>query len=267
MYNDKKQTVKRSSKRKNSLSYSEDELEDPVQFFASSSLSNQEEIFKLLASFSSLTSLHQNIFISQLVKRLSLEHIHLLFRKLNGLMTVNFLACLPVDVCYLILSFLHFHALHEVMLCCRQWSQLVQGSDFHWKFLFQRHKTAQCKCQRLLVEASKQSTLPHRMILQRHQRLKSNWNEGKYSLISVICRDVGVITTIQFDCDLIVLGTDTGQILAVNPKNGLIMHSFTGHTGGVWALHPQGDCLIAGSTDRTVRIWSIKGRKLLRTLI
>ena len=295
-------TDKRPTNKRKSSQSSEGE-EDPGQFFASSSNSHyQQDIFHLLASFQSLLPLHQNIFISQLVKHLTLEQIHLLFRKLDGLMTVNFLSCLPLDVAVLILSFLDARALVEVMLCCRQWNQLALGSDFVWRYQFLRAKTAQCRCTlECASSASAANTnqssistasyskhnshytnhnnhtshcslpfphpLPHRSLLQRHLRIKSNWNDAKYRLINVICRDVGVITTIQFDYELIVLGTDTGHVLAVNPKNGLIQHSFSGHTGGVWALHYQGDCLITGSTDRTIRIWSIKQRKLLQTLI
>jgi F-box and WD-40 domain protein CDC4 len=41
-------------------------------------------------------------------------------------------------------------------------------------------------------------------------------------------------------------------------KDGAPRCRLDGHEGGVWALQYRGDVLVSGSTDRTVRIWSIE---------
>lgn len=41
-------------------------------------------------------------------------------------------------------------------------------------------------------------------------------------------------------------------------KDGQLRCRLDGHEGGVWALQYKGDVLVSGSTDRTVRVWSIE---------
>jgi WD40 repeat protein len=39
-----------------------------------------------------------------------------------------------------------------------------------------------------------------------------------------------------------------------------------GHEGGVWTAELQGNLLVSGSTDRTVRVWNLSNGDLVSTL-
>ena len=237
----------------------------------------QQEVFSLLSSFRSLFPMQQNCFLSHLIRTLSLDQIHLLLRKLHGLMTVDFIGTLPPEVSLLIMSFLDSDSLYNMLFVSRQWYEITSQSDEIWKYPFLIDKTSQCQCEEMLVAGlhshidnsnimGHPKGISYRSLFRRHMQIQRNWANGKYKLINVVCNDVGVITTIQFDKDKIIFGTDDGHVLLANPKSGQIMMAFTGHTGGVWALQYVGNMLVTGSTDRTIRIWSIRDMRLLYTL-
>lgn len=69
---------------------------------------------------------------------------------------------------------------------------------------------------------------------------------------------LNVITCLQFDDDKIAASSNANQILIYETRSGKLLHTFHGHTGGVWAMKFYGNILASGSTDRTVRIWNIK---------
>lgn len=242
-------------------------IDDEDAFENSNIAEKHQEVLSLLGSFQQLLPAQQNMFLSRITQTLSLDQIHLLFRRLNGLMTVDFVSSLPEDVSCIILSLLDNRSLFNAMRVSRKWNSIVFRNDSIWKSAFLSSKTAQCECKDLLLQSALSSELPYRTLLKRHFQIQNNWINGRYKLINVVCSDVGVITTIQFDREKIILGTDDGHVLLASPKTGLIMHSFAGHTGGVWALQYVGNLLVTGSTDRTLRIWDIRGKRLLHSLI
>jgi WD40 repeat protein len=51
-----------------------------------------------------------------------------------------------------------------------------------------------------------------------------------------------------------------------NTKMTHRMQSFVGHGGPVWCLDFNGDTLVSGSYDKTIKVWSIKSSNYLATL-
>lgn len=246
-------------------------VHDPDPFDAletfSSNAEQHTECLTLLHEFRSLNSFQQNAFLSSLVKSLSFKQIHLLLLKLSNLMTVNFIGNSPKEIALLIFSYLDAQTLFEAQLVCKQWHALINDCDFVWKSLFRKIKTEMCCCEKQIPAFGNGDTQPFKAALHRHLSIQRNWRTGNYKQINVVCQDVGVITVIQFDATLIMMGTDDGHVLAANPKNGLVFHSFAGHSGGVWALQYVDNLLVTGSTDRTIRVWNIKTKALIHTLI
>jgi len=56
--------------------------------------------------------------------------------------------------------------------------------------------------------------------------------------------------------DLIIVGASGGHIKAYN-KDGKEIASLIGHTGEVWSIALDGDRLVSGSDDQTMKIWDI----------
>lgn len=225
-------------------------------------------IQSLLGAYERLPPKQQSVFLSSLLKSLALPQIHLLLHGIRQRMNVNFVSVLPFELAVRVFSFLDAESVRSVLGVCSQWNEACSRGNFVWRSLFERYRTERCQCERWAAQrlGKKRSALPYREVLQRHLQVRSNWVAGRYRSVDLLCRDVGVITVVQFDASLLMLGTDDGHVLAVDPQNADILHSFSGHSGGVWALQFVGDLLATGSTDRTIRLWSVEGRCPLRTL-
>jgi len=52
-------------------------------------------------------------------------------------------------------------------------------------------------------------------------------------------------------------GSDDTNINVYDTNTGVMRTTLEGHEGGVWALQYEGNTLVSGSTDRTVRVWDI----------
>lgn len=74
----------------------------------------------------------------------------------------------------------------------------------------------------------------------------------------------GGITSLAFDGDSLVCGTDSGTVRVHDPGGGVVAVP-TPHTGQVLALALDGDLLVSGGMDGTVRTWdAVSGRPLRR---
>jgi F-box and WD-40 domain protein CDC4 len=56
-------------------------------------------------------------------------------------------------------------------------------------------------------------------------------------------------------------GSDDTNINVYDTKTGALRSRLQGHEGGVWALQYEGNTLVSGSTDRSVRVWDIEKGK------
>jgi WD40 repeat protein len=66
------------------------------------------------------------------------------------------------------------------------------------------------------------------------------------------------------DCSQVFVGLHNGNILSIDPENPKEPKVMKGHTDIVTSLvvDPSGTRLVSGSWDRSVRVWSVKKRKL-----
>lgn len=66
-----------------------------------------------------------------------------------------------------------------------------------------------------------------------------------------------VVTSLQFDSDKIITGSDSRNVQIYNVKDGSHRATLKGHDGGVWVIKYTGNTLVSASTDRTLRVWDI----------
>ena len=57
--------------------------------------------------------------------------------------------------------------------------------------------------------------------------------------------------------DLIISGGSNGQLKVYN-RNGVEVASLIGHTGEIWSIALDGDILVSGSDDQTIKLWNLK---------
>ncbi len=57
--------------------------------------------------------------------------------------------------------------------------------------------------------------------------------------------------------DLIISGGSNGHLKVYN-RNGVEVASLIGHTGEIWSIALDGDILVSGSDDQTIKLWNLK---------
>ncbi|KAL2759298.1 hypothetical protein ACRALDRAFT_1047299 [Sodiomyces alcalophilus JCM 7366] len=97
-------------------------------------------------------------------------------------------------------------------------------------------------------------------LYRRHHMIRKSWTSGevKPSHVAFAAHPRNVITSLQFDEDKIITGSDDNLIHVYDTKTGKLRKKLEGHEGGVWALQYVGNVLVSGSTDRSVRVWDIE---------
>lgn len=75
------------------------------------------------------------------------------------------------------------------------------------------------------------------------------------------------MTRLLFDDDKILTASDDTNIHVYDITTGSLRKKLQGHTGAVWAIQYEGDILVSGSTDCSVRIWGIPSRQCLHTFL
>lgn len=88
-------------------------------------------------------------------------------------------------------------------------------------------------------------------------RPQKMWKNIKPRHIAFRAHDQHVITCLQFDGDKIIAGSDNASIRVYDTKSGVLRATLKGHEGGIWGLEYHGNTLVSGSTDRSIRIWDI----------
>jgi F-box and WD-40 domain protein CDC4 len=104
-------------------------------------------------------------------------------------------------------------------------------------------------------------------LYRRHFLIRKSWMNGKVKPghVAFAAHPRHVITCLQFDDDKIITGSDDTLIHVYDTKTGKLRTKLEGHEGGVWALQYEGNTLVSGSTDRSVRVWDkvLDGRPVM----
>lgn len=100
----------------------------------------------------------------------------------------------------------------------------------------------------------------YKSLYRRHHMIRKSWTSGKVkpSHVAFAAHPRNVITSLQFDEDKIITGSDDNLIHVYDTQTGKLRKKLEGHEGGVWALQYVGNTLVSGSTDRSVRVWDIE---------
>ena len=69
------------------------------------------------------------------------------------------------------------------------------------------------------------------------------------------------------DGDTIVSGSGDETVRVWDAKTGQVLHVLEGHSREVASVAMEGDTIVSGSWDKTVRVWSANTGELLHVLI
>ena len=128
----------------------------------------------------------------------------------------------------------------------------------------------------------------------RHRNIELNWRVRPIPQPRVLKgHDDHVITCLQFCNNRVVSGSDDNTLKVWSATTGKVrfvfiivygsilcsihiiscvlcslqcLRTLVGHTGGVWSSQMQGNVIVSGSTDRTLKVWNAESGQCLHTL-
>ena len=134
----------------------------------------------------------------------------------------------------------------------------------YWRILCEDNLLWREKCreQQLELDSVLSSRLSRRSHwkanFMRQHRVETNWRKVAKSPQVLKGHEDHVITCLQFNGDIIVSGSDDNTLRVWSAASGKCLRTLVGHGGGVWSSQMSGDVIVSGSTDRTLKVWNAK---------
>lgn len=251
------------------------------------SQSTLQKMAMVSRSFRELPSGLHRFQLFDLFKACDRSTLSAMFQELEPALRCDILSRLPAEIAGIVLSHLDYKDLCASAQVCKSWSHLLRTNDQVWRNLLEADgyqitpsdvsllegNSDKCRGKKTSVET--QNGVPgssdnhneksYKALYSRRMVRKNNWFNPRAQprRIQIPCRDQEVITCLEFDEDRIIAGSDGNQQISVyDTRSGALLHSFTDHEGGVWALKCVGkNTLVSGSTDHTVRVWNVNKNK------
>ncbi|KAJ3319967.1 SCF ubiquitin ligase complex subunit cdc4 [Boothiomyces sp. JEL0866] len=229
-----------------------------------SDFSPEPEIHNFINIYNLLNANQKSTALIEILKQSSITTLQKISCTILPLLKCNFLGKLPTELGYKILEYLDIRSIVRCMQVCKSWKVLIDGEvadQAIWK-------------KRILLEGfakeiqlnpayiteflnGSQNVNMYKEFYKHHHLTRQNWLLGRYRKVSFPGHGRHVVTSLQFDGDNIISGSDDHTIHIYDTKTGLLVKKLEGHAGGVWALQYWKSTLVSGSTDRTVRVWDM----------
>jgi len=195
---------------------------------------------------------------------------HLIKPKLR----TDVISLLPYEIVFQILSYLPTPSLLRAACVSKKWNLRCQD-DLLWRRMCLMEKVNTTISPSIdPMTGNNRSTVVNlrnlrehqacsvsaRQFYRRHYITQHNWSMSSPVLHSFLSPASGVITSMQFNEDVIVAGLDVrgvGTIHVFGTSSGKWLRTLTGHEGGVWCLQFKGDLLVSGGCDRDIRVWNL----------
>lgn len=244
----------------------------------------QAQLASLLSTFERLPAPMHRYAMFRLLKACDRNTLSALFAMVEQSLEFDVLSALPIELRSLVLQNLDVRSVVAAAQVCRQWYDHIDQDEKLWRRLLATEQLnasatdfARARAEgwgytnwtrahtKALVSPTNAYGVPvnvYKAVFRRLSLIHQNWMRPdivprKYEIQSP---DREVITCLDFDEDYIIASTEGKRHLNVYAtQTGVLLHEFTAHDGGVWALKRVGkDTIVSGSTDHTVRVWSLQ---------
>ncbi|GMM50784.1 SCF ubiquitin ligase complex subunit [Starmerella bacillaris] len=241
------------------------------------------QIKDLVHTFEQLPQPLHRYALFQLLKGCDRNTLSSLFSIVEQSLEFDILSQMPAEIRSMVLQHLDTQSVVSATQVCKLWYHHIDENEKLWKRLlvseqlkptdsdFQRARDEGWGYTGWTTQNSKATSCPtniygipvniYKAVYRRLSLIHQNWMRPdvvprSYEIQSP---DREVITCLDFDEDYIIASTEGKRHLNVyNTQTGELLHEFTSHDGGVWALkRVSKDIIVSGSTDHTVRVWSL----------
>lgn len=244
----------------------------------------------LIGAFEQLPAAMHRYVLYKMFKRCDRATLSLMSNLAQSALRCDMIRLLPRELTDKIFSYLDSESLLAVSLVSKTWYHIVEGNEAVWRNLMALSQleltprdefratyeawgysgwTEDCTLNGMdynmpvpppALNAMGRPVNKYKAIYRRKLLIARNWMtpNSRPLRISIPYAVKDVITCLYFDEERIIAGSDGKYINIYDTSTGRLVSHFDDHEGGVWALkYIMGDILVSGSTDRTVRVWSI----------
>lgn len=205
---------------------------------------------------------------------------------------IDFLGKLPYEVAVYIASFTDYKTLCTMNRVSRAWRHVTSDNEV-WKVLFQRNAGWEAKIPKTIPYPSQPVVHPSPILVPMELSgrtsseaeitisppIQLNWKylykqryllEHNWRNGNIKCTTLSghsdSVYCIQFDEEKLVSGSRDQTIKFWSLKDGKVVRTYKGHTGSVLCLQYNDKVLISGSSDTTIILWDIYTGNKIRTL-
>uniref|UniRef100_A0A673HMJ7 F-box/WD repeat-containing protein 7-like n=1 Tax=Sinocyclocheilus rhinocerous TaxID=307959 RepID=A0A673HMJ7_9TELE len=179
----------------------------------------------------------------------------------------DFISLLPRELALHVLSFLEPKDLLQAAQTCRYWRILAEDNLLWREKCKEEGIDEPLHIKRRKVIKPGFAHSPWKSAYIRQHRIDTNWRRGDLKSPKVLKgHDDHVITCLQFCGNCIVSGSDDNTLKVWSAVTGKCLRTLVGHTGGVWSSQMRDNIIISGSTDRTLKVWNAESGECIHTL-
>ncbi|XP_038055611.1 F-box/WD repeat-containing protein 7-like [Patiria miniata] len=246
--------------------YQQDNLEAPRRRL-SSRLQLPSNLNEWLKTFQNWNVPEQRLALDELINHCEPTLVRHVMSIIEPQFQRDFISLLPRELALYVLSFLEPRDLLRAAQTCHYWRILCED-NLLWKEKCREAGIDEVNGKQTRRRSN--SGVPRSpwksMYLRQHQ-IEYNWRFADIKQPKVLKgHDDHVITCLQFNGQRIVSGSDDNTLKVWSATTGKCLRTLVGHTGGVWSSQMSNNIIISGSTDRTLKVWNADTGQCIHTL-
>lgn len=252
----------RPSQRLRSASYIDTAFNDnPYQLATIFNDSQLDFIRQIKNCFQQLDGQQRQFFLQEIIGVCDNSQLLFVSNLISPKLKIDFLKELPIEISLHILSFIdNPKTLSRAACVSTFWNSLLKDEST-WKRLCNRHqfrrRNSSITGGSLMGPPARRLNFSYRDYFKRRYNIESSWAHGGSVKTFYDSSDSGLVTSLQFDDEVIVVGCDNHKIEVFDVNTGSRIRTLEGHEGGVWALQFKGGdpfdkerLLVSGGCDR-----------------